>query len=397
MSGTSAASPWSSPSEGMLGAMRPEQGRRLPDPPHPGPVGASLGAVGEKRDPRRVAHQPGAVPCGGQRDARQLLRRGLGDDRAVGEGEDGLVGQHHVERGAHLLHPRRRADGPERGAEHLAGGEDGTGDRRLPPRPARPAPRRSWRDRRPRRARGRRPGSRRAAAAAGIRRCVPAADRPRGRGRRRPARSAPRSSPVRVAPPPSGPGDRPPRRARCGPAARRPAARRSARKVTGRTARASAAATAGCTSPPTSPPKRATSRTRLELRYVRSTAGTRKTVSSDGCSRRFISAIWNSYSKSLTARNPRTMMEAPTRLANSASRPSNDWMETRASPPTASRSMPRRSSTVKSGCLAPLVAIATITWSASARLRRTRSSWPFVGGSNEPGYSAILVMVRGRR
>ena len=32
-----------------------------------------------------------------------------------------------------------------------------------------------------------------------------------------------------------------------------------------------------------------------------------------------------------------------------------------------------------------LTATATTTRSARARLRRIRSSWPFVGGSNEPG------------
>ena len=46
-------------------------------------------------------------------------------------------------------------------------------------------------------------------------------------------------------------------------------------------------------------------------------------------------AIWNSYSKSLTARRPRTTIEAPDLpCANSASSPSNDSNETRGSSPT---------------------------------------------------------------
>ena len=98
-----------------------------------------------------------------------------------------------------------------------------------------------------------------------------------------------------------------------------------------------------------------------------------------------MSAIWNSYSKSLTARRPRTTTDAPTFLANSASRPSNDSNVTRGSSATVARSIAIRSATGKSGCFDGFTATATITWSASARLRRIRSSWPFVGGSNEPG------------
>ena len=51
-----------------------------------------------------------------------------------------------------------------------------------------------------------------------------------------------------------------------GPRAARLARAAVGRKVIGRNRRASAVATAGCTSAITSPPKRATSRTRLELR-----------------------------------------------------------------------------------------------------------------------------------
>src|SRR5690606_36172546 len=91
------------------------------------------------------------------------------------------------------------------------------------------------------------------------------------------------------------------------------------RHVRNRAARASC--TIGCTSPSRLPPKRAASRTREEERYVMSTAGTRKTVSRSRFNRRFISAIWNSYSKWLTARSPRTTMRAPRSRAKSASSP----------------------------------------------------------------------------
>src|SRR5256886_10945417 len=77
--------------------------------------------------------------------------------------------------------------------------------------------------------------------------------------------------------------------------------------------------TAGWTSGATLPPNRATSRTRLDERYVRSNAGTRNTVSIPGARLRFIRAIWNSYSKSLTARRPRTITAAPAARAKSAS------------------------------------------------------------------------------
>src|ERR1044071_9202330 len=148
--------------------------------------------------------------------------------------------------------------------------------------------------------------------------------------------------------------------------------------------RFSACCTAGWTSEETSPPKRATSRTRLELRYVRSNAGTRKTVSILGARLRFISAIWNSYSKSDTARSPRTITEAPTDFPNSASSPSNDRTSTRLSG-TACLMSATRSSSEKSGCLAALTATATISGSTKCSDRCTRSSFPCVSGSKDPG------------
>ena len=79
------------------------------------------------------------------------------------------------------------------------------------------------------------------------------------------------------------------------------------------------------------------------------------TVSTRGLRRRFISAIWNSYSKSETARRPRTTARAPTWSMKSTSRP--EKLSTRHSvgrrPSRGStRSAPRRRT---AGCL-PLVA-----------------------------------------
>src|SRR5690242_4584720 len=157
-----------------------------------------------------------------------------------------------------------------------------------------------------------------------------------------------------------------------------------------------ACCTTGSTRADTSPPNRATSRTRLELKYVRSKAGTRNTVSSAGASVRFISAIWNSYSKSDTARSPRIRIDAPTCRAKSTSRPSNDRTSTPGSF-TVSRINATRSSNVKSGCLDTFTATATTTWSENARDRRIRSAWPRVTGSKEPGYTAIRVIVTRRK
>ena len=61
------------------------------------------------------------------------------------------------------------------------------------------------------------------------------------------------------------------------------------------------------TSPCTRPPSEKTSLISRELMYVYCSAGIMKTVSILPFSRRFISAIWNSYSKSDTARSPRTI------------------------------------------------------------------------------------------
>ncbi len=97
-----------------------------------------------------------------------------------------------------------------------------------------------------------------------------------------------------------------------------------------------------------------------------------------------MSAIWNSYSKSLTARKPRTITVAPAARANSASSPSKERISTPGSS-TACRINATRSSSVKSGCFATFTATATTTRSANVRARRIRSSWPRVIGSNDPG------------
>jgi hypothetical protein len=63
------------------------------------------------------------------------------------------------------------------------------------------------------------------------------------------------------------------------------------------------------------PPSLATSRTSLEETYEYASLGMRKTVSTSGARRRFIIAIWSSYSKSETARSPRRSTDAPIRRA----------------------------------------------------------------------------------
>ena len=87
-------------------------------------------------------------------------------------------------------------------------------------------------------------------------------------------------------------------------------------------------------------------------------------------SSRFISAIWNSYSKSLTARNPRMMSRAPTSPAKSTSRPVNARTSIRGSLPTAARMSSTRTSMSNSSFLAELFATPTTRRSTNARLRR---------------------------
>src|SRR5438552_10984840 len=73
---------------------------------------------------------------------------------------------------------------------------------------------------------------------------------------------------------------------------------------------ASRFSTIGGTMPATDVPKLATSLIRRDAIYVYFSCGIRNTVSTVDRSLRVMSAIWNSYSKSDTARMPRTMQVA---------------------------------------------------------------------------------------
>ena len=81
-----------------------------------------------------------------------------------------------------------------------------------------------------------------------------------------------------------------------------------------------AAATAGGTKPETSPPRREISRTSEEEMKPYCSAGVRNSVSTSGIRWRFMLASWNSYSKSDTARRPRSSTPPPTSSTKCASR-----------------------------------------------------------------------------
>src|SRR5689334_13102581 len=149
--------------------------------------------------------------------------------------------------------------------------------------------------------------------------------------------------------------------------------------------------TIGGTMPATDVPKLATSLMRRDEMYVYRSCGIRNTVSTVDGSLRFMSAIWNSYSKSDTARMPRTMQSARSRATRSINRPSNETIRRCGPTPrfvVASSIISRRCSTVKSGCLDGLATTATMTSSKMARLRWMTSTWPLCSGSNMPGYTA---------
>src|SRR6185503_13783466 len=101
------------------------------------------------------------------------------------------------------------------------------------------------------------------------------------------------------------------------------------------------------TMPATEVPKLATSLMSRDEMYVYFSWGIRKTVSAVGRSLRFMSAIWNSYSKSDTARMPRTMQSARSRATRSMSRPSKaamrNWVPTPTMLAVASSIISRRS------------------------------------------------------
>jgi hypothetical protein len=102
---------------------------------------------------------------------------------------------------------------------------------------------------------------------------------------------------------------------------------------------------------------------------------------------RFMSAIWNSYSKSDTARRPRMMMRTFVLARESTSSPVKSATSTRGS----SANTLRISVDALGMSNRPLFAwvrrcaTATSTRSQKPSARRTMSSWPRVMGSNEPG------------
>src|SRR5690606_36051754 len=85
--------------------------------------------------------------------------------------------------------------------------------------------------------------------------------------------------------------------------------------------RSSQRSTGGATNCETSPSSSAISRTSVpEMNWYLS-VGVRKIVSTSGIRWRFMPAIWNSYSKSVTARRPRTTTSAFCCLTKFTSRP----------------------------------------------------------------------------
>jgi hypothetical protein len=105
---------------------------------------------------------------------------------------------------------------------------------------------------------------------------------------------------------------------------------------------------------------------------------------------RFMPTIWNSYSKSETARSPRMITCAPTSAAHWISRFSNGQatISTPASRPIGAHSasiIATRSSSVKSGPLSRLMAMPITSRSMRAQARRMMSVCPKVTGSKVPG------------
>ena len=122
----------------------------------------------------------------------------------------------------------------------------------------------------------------------------------------------------------------------------------------------------------------------LELMYVVSSEGTMNMVSRSGERWRFISAIWNSYSKSLTARRPRMISRASTS-------PGEIDQEAGELADLDARLVVHRGADQvdpflhgEQRLLGELVATATTSRSTNPRLRRIRSSWPRVMGSKLP-------------
>src|SRR5258706_8967791 len=102
-------------------------------------------------------------------------------------------------------------------------------------------------------------------------------------------------------------------------------------------------------------------------------------------------ASWNSYSKSDTARSPRSTTRAPCWRTNSISRPLKPTTCTLLMPASTSRAISTRSASGKKVRFAGLSATPMMSESNSVLARRTRSSWPRVSGSNVPGYTALII------
>src|SRR6266849_7596046 len=102
-------------------------------------------------------------------------------------------------------------------------------------------------------------------------------------------------------------------------------------------------------------------------------------------------AIWNSYSKSDTARRPRRTTCAFCSRTKSISRPLKPSTFTWLKGLSTSRARRTRSSTVKNGFFVWLAAMPTTISSNKAAARLTRSWCPSVIGSNIPGYTALII------
>src|SRR5690606_1030091 len=147
----------------------------------------------------------------------------------------------------------------------------------------------------------------------------------------------------------------------------------------------SAWATAGGTNAETSPPRREIWRTSEDEMNPYSSAGVRNRVSAWGIRWRFMLASWNSYSKSDTARKPRNSTPAPSSRTKLASSPSNPRTSTFGKAASALRASSTRRARGSAGRLAGLSATPTTSRSNSGEARCTRSTCPFVIGSNVPG------------
>ena len=111
----------------------------------------------------------------------------------------------------------------------------------------------------------------------------------------------------------------------------------------------------------------------------------RNIVSMPGISAWFVWASCISFSKSVTARRPRTITEAWRFLANSTVRPSKLSTVTFGMSLQHSRSSATRSSTVNRGFFALLMSTATMSWSFIFAARLMMSRCPLVTGSKDPG------------